>query len=44
VVAGCSSAAEADTCASLFAHPIPAAFWRALHDGGLVDARAPLPA
>jgi D-threo-aldose 1-dehydrogenase len=44
VVAGCVTPAEADTCAKLFAHPIPAAFWRALHDGGLVDSRAPLPA
>ncbi len=44
VVAGCVSAAEADTCAKLFTHPIPREFWRALHDGGLVDSRAPLPA
>jgi D-threo-aldose 1-dehydrogenase len=44
VVAGCVAPAEADTCARLFAHPIPRAFWRALHDGGLVDSRAPLPA
>jgi len=44
VVAGCVTAAEADTCARLFAHPIPREFWRALRDGGLVDPRAPLPA
>ncbi len=44
VVAGCVSAAEADTCAKLFTHPIPREFWRARHDGGLVDSRAPLPA
>jgi D-threo-aldose 1-dehydrogenase len=44
VVAGCVTPAEADTCARLFAHPIPREFWRALHDGGLLDPRAPLPA
>lgn len=44
VVAGCVTPAEADTSARLMTHPIPPAFWRALHDGGLVDSRAPLPA
>lgn len=44
VVAGCASGAEARNCAAMFAHPIPAAFWRALRDRGLVDPRAPLPA
>jgi hypothetical protein len=27
----------------MFAQPIPPAFWRALRDRGLIDARAPLP-
>ncbi len=44
VVAGCANGAEARDCAAMFSHPIPAAFWRALRDRGLVDARAPLPA
>ena len=44
VVAGCASGAEARNCAAMFAHPIPAAFWRALRERGLVDPRAPLPA
>jgi D-threo-aldose 1-dehydrogenase len=44
VVAGCVTAAEADTCANLFAHPIPREFWQELHARGLVDPRAPLPA
>ncbi len=43
VVAGCASGAESKRCADVFAHAIPAAFWRALRDRGLVDARAPLP-
>ena len=44
VVAGCANGAEARNCAAMFAHPIPPAFWRALRERGLVDARAPLPA
>jgi D-threo-aldose 1-dehydrogenase len=44
VVAGCANGAEARHCAAMFSHPIPAAFWQALHDRGLIDARAPLPA
>lgn len=43
VVAGCASDAEARHCAAMFAQPIPAEFWRALRDRGLVDPRAPLP-
>ncbi len=43
VVAGCVNGAEARNCAAMFAHEIPAGFWRALRDRGLVDARAPLP-
>ena len=44
VVAGCANGAEARDCAAMFSHPIPAAFWHALHDRGLVDADAPVPA
>ncbi len=44
VVAGCANGAEARNCAAMFAHPIPAAFWQALRERGLVDPRAPLPA
>ena len=44
VVAGCVNAAEARDAARFFHHPIPADFWRALHERGLVDSRAPLPA
>ena len=43
VVAGCVTGAEARHCASMFAHAIPPAFWTALRERGLVDARAPLP-
>ena len=43
VVAGCVNGAEARNCAAMFTHAIPAEFWRALRDRGLVDARAPLP-
>ncbi|HTU67642.1 MAG TPA: aldo/keto reductase [Steroidobacteraceae bacterium] len=43
VVAGAASGAESRNIAAQFAHEIPAAFWRALRDRGLVDARAPLP-
>ena len=44
VVAGCVTGAEARNCATMFAHPIPAGFWHALRDRGLVDPRAPVPA
>ena len=44
VVAGCANGAEARNCAAMYSHPIPAEFWRALRERGLVDARAPLPA
>ena len=44
VVAGCANGAEARDCAAMFSHPIPVAFWHALRDRGLVDARAPVPA
>jgi D-threo-aldose 1-dehydrogenase len=44
VVAGCASGAESRTVAAMFRHPIPPGFWRALHDRGLVNPRAPLPA
>ena len=44
VVAGCVTGAEARHCAAMFAHPIPAGFWDALRDRGLVDPRAPVPA
>ncbi|HLA70623.1 MAG TPA: aldo/keto reductase [Steroidobacteraceae bacterium] len=43
VVAGCANGAEARNCAAMFAHEIPQAFWHALRERGLVDARAPLP-
>jgi D-threo-aldose 1-dehydrogenase len=44
VVAGCANGAEARDCVAMFSYPIPAGFWRALRDRGLVDARAPVPA
>jgi D-threo-aldose 1-dehydrogenase len=44
VVAGCANGAEARNIGKMFIHPIPAAFWRALRERGLVDTRAPLPA
>jgi len=43
VVAGCSGAAEALRCATLFSHAIPPGFWHALRERGLVAAGAPLP-
>jgi D-threo-aldose 1-dehydrogenase len=43
VVAGCSTGAESRNCAAMFTHPIPAQFWTALRERGLVDPRAPLP-
>lgn len=44
VVAGAASGAESRNIAARFAEPIPAGFWRALRERGLVDPRAPLPA
>jgi D-threo-aldose 1-dehydrogenase len=44
VVTGSSSGEEARRALAMFARPIPAEFWRALHARGLVDPRAPLPA
>ena len=44
VVAGCVNGDEARAIARMFAHPIPAGFWRALRSRRLVDERAPLPA
>jgi D-threo-aldose 1-dehydrogenase len=43
VVAGAANGEESRNIAAKFAHPIPAEFWRALRERGLVDARAPLP-
>jgi D-threo-aldose 1-dehydrogenase len=43
VLPGARSAAEFDENLRLARHPIPAEFWRALRDRGLVDACAPLP-
>jgi D-threo-aldose 1-dehydrogenase len=43
VVAGCSSGAESRNVAAMFAHPIPAAFWRALRERRLVDPATVLP-
>jgi D-threo-aldose 1-dehydrogenase len=43
VVAGSSNGAESREIAAMFAHPIPATFWRALRERGLVHADAPLP-
>lgn len=43
VVAGCSNGAESRNVAAMFAHPIPAAFWRALRERGLLHVAAPLP-
>jgi len=44
VVAGAASGAESRNIAAMFAHPVPAGFWSALRERGLVDPRAPLPA
>lgn len=44
VVAGAVTGEESRNIAAKFAHPIPGGFWRALHERGLVDPRAPLPA
>lgn len=43
VVAGAANGAESRNIAAQFAHPIPADFWLALRERGLVDPRAPLP-
>jgi D-threo-aldose 1-dehydrogenase len=43
VVAGASNGAEAGRIAAMFTRNIPAEFWRALRDRGLVDELAPLP-
>ena len=44
VVAGCVSGAESRNALAMFRHAIPAGYWSALRDRGLIDARAPLPA
>jgi len=44
VVVGARSAAEIRQAAAWFRQPIPAEFWSALHESGLIDAAAPLPA
>lgn len=44
VVAGCVTGAESRNALAMFRHAIPAGFWAALRDRGLIDARAPLPA
>jgi D-threo-aldose 1-dehydrogenase len=44
VVAGAASGEESRNIAAKFAHRIPAEFWQALRERGLVDPRAPLPA
>jgi D-threo-aldose 1-dehydrogenase len=43
VLPGARSAAEFDENLRLARYPIPPAFWRALRDRQLIDARAPLP-
>lgn len=43
VVAGCANGEEARKAAALFSHPIPASFWQALRERGLLDSDAPLP-
>jgi len=43
VLAGCVTGTEAEKAARFFSRAIPAEFWRALHERGLIDARAPLP-
>jgi len=44
VVAGVRSGVEIDDNAAMMARPIPSAFWRDLHAGGLLPADAPVPA
>jgi D-threo-aldose 1-dehydrogenase len=43
VVAGCVTRTESRNAIDMFTRPIPAQFWQALHERGLVDPRAPLP-
>jgi D-threo-aldose 1-dehydrogenase len=43
VVPGLADRAEVQAARDLLATPIPNAFWRALHDQGLLPAAAPLP-
>jgi D-threo-aldose 1-dehydrogenase len=43
VVAGAASGEESRNIAAKFSHPVPADFWAALRQRGLVDPRAPLP-
>ncbi len=43
VVIGSANAAEAVENRAVWDVEIPAAMWQELHDGGLIDARAPLP-
>jgi D-threo-aldose 1-dehydrogenase len=43
VVTGSASGAESRRALEMFTHAIPAEFWHALRERGLVDRRAPLP-
>jgi D-threo-aldose 1-dehydrogenase len=43
VVAGARSAAEWSDCAAMMDHPIPAEFWLALKERGLLPPEAPTP-
>jgi len=43
VMVGARTAAQWADCVAMMAHPVPAAFWLALRDGGLVPHDAPLP-
>jgi len=43
VMVGARSPTEWADCVSMMAHPVPAAFWSALRDEGLVPPDAPLP-
>jgi D-threo-aldose 1-dehydrogenase len=44
VMVGAHSAAQWRDSVAMMERPIPAAFWHALRDRGLVPAQAPLPA
>ena len=44
VMLGTRSAAEWNDAAAMMKHPVPAAFWSALRDAGLLPAEAPTPA
>lgn len=44
VVAGCVTGAESRNALAMMTRPIPAEFWAALRDRGLIDPNAPLPA